>query len=325
MPLRKSKKNLDPTTQKLLEQGIIRVPSKKKKSKTQKLKEIGKVTFNFWSGVKYIIFLSAVLWWLPLFGPMIAGYVGGRRTGGPKKGLIASLVGVGIVGGVYYVITNGLLPVTLTNYLSYPQSLISSSVSKPFLEPYVRFLRLYWGSFFEHILGGLPFKPNSYVLTVIFAYVGGIISVENKHEFFNSEEDSSHIQINLGNLQPTTTQKKSSKKSNPSSWSNQAQEQKKRKRLQDLKAIQFHNTNTNNKNNNASNNNSGSSSSSSKENSSNKKQKSRKKENKKAIENLQNQNINLDDIEQYYQDNKTLPKSKINHHSVQEGDDWEFL
>ena len=317
MPLRKSKKNLDPTTQKLLEQGIIKVPSKKKKSKTQKLKEIGKVTFNFWSGVKYIIFLSAVLWWLPLFGPMIAGYVGGRRTGGPKRGLIASLVGVGIVGGVYYVVTNGLLPITLTNFMSYPQSIVSTAVSKPFLEPYLRFLRLYWGSFFEHILGGLPFKPNSYVLTIIFSYIGGIISLENKNEFFDSEDSGSHIQINLGSLQPTTAKKTSSKGAKAKSWSNQAQEQKKRKRLQDLKAIQFHNTNNSTSSNN--------SSSSSDKSSNKKKNKSRKKQNAKALKNLEDQDIDLEDLEQYYQENNPLPKSKINHHSVKEGDDWEFL
>ncbi len=315
MPLRKSKKNLDPTTQKLLEQGIIKVPSKKKKSKTQKLKEIGKVTFNFWSGVKYIIFLSAVLWWLPLFGPMIAGYVGGRRTGGPKRGLLASLVGVGIVGGVYYALTQGLLPVTLTNVMSYPQSLISTAVSKPFLEPYVRFLRLYWGSFFEHILGGLPFKPNSYVLTIIFSYIGGIISLENKHEFFNSDESSSGIQINLSSFQPTPNQKESSQKSRANSWSNKAQQQKKKKRLQDLKSIQFHNTN----NKTSSNNNNSSSTNS------NKNTKSRKKENAQAIKNIENDNGNFEDYEEIYKDNKQLPKSKINHHSVQEGDDWEFL
>ena len=315
MPLRKSKNNLDPTTQKLLEQGIIKVPSQnKKKSNTQKLKEFGKITYNFWSGVKYIIFLSAVLWWLPLFGPMIAGYVGGRRTGGPKRGLFASLVGVGIVGGAYFVITNGLLPITLTNFMSYPQSIISTAVSKPFLEPYVRFLRLYWGSFFEHILGGLPFKPNSYVLTVIFAYIGGIISLENKHEYFDSEGSGSPIQINLSGLQPTSTQKKSSKKSGTSSWKNQAQKQKSRKRLQDLKAIQFHNTN-----------NSSSNDSNSTKNKSSKKTKNRKKENAKAIKNLENQDIDLEDLEEYFRDKKSLPKSEIKHHSVSQGDDWEFL
>ncbi|MFW6196270.1 MAG: hypothetical protein ACOC5D_02935, partial [Thermoplasmatota archaeon] len=290
MPLRKSKNNLDPTTQKLLEQGIIKVPSKKKKSKTQKLKEIGKVTFNFWSGVKYIIFLSAVLWWLPLFGPMIAGYVGGRRTGGPKRGLIASLLGIGIVGGAYYVVTNGILPITITNVVSYPQSLISTAVSKPFLEPYVRFLRLYWGSFFEHILGGLPFKPNSYVLTIIFAYIGGIISVEKRHEFFDSDESGSNIQINLGSLQPTSTKKKNSKKASASSWNNQAQQQeKKRKRLEDLKAIQFHNTKNNETSSKKNSSNNGNSKGSSK-----KKTKSRKKDNAQAIENLENQDIDVE-------------------------------
>ncbi|HPP45635.1 MAG TPA: hypothetical protein PK446_07570, partial [Methanomassiliicoccaceae archaeon] len=41
----------------------------------------GPVVYSFWSAMKYTFALSLLLWWLPVFGQMVAGYVGGRRAG----------------------------------------------------------------------------------------------------------------------------------------------------------------------------------------------------------------------------------------------------
>ncbi|MFW5952971.1 MAG: hypothetical protein ACOCSJ_02290, partial [Candidatus Natronoplasma sp.] len=100
------KKYRDPATRKLQEEGLLKFKRQDRRGSTlRKIKEFGKITYDFWSGVKYIVFLSALLWWIPLFGPMLAGYVGGRRTGGPKKGIFASIVGLGIIAAVYYLLT----------------------------------------------------------------------------------------------------------------------------------------------------------------------------------------------------------------------------
>ncbi len=40
-------------------------------------------------GSMWMIFLSALLFWLPVFGPLIAGWVGGVKSGGPMNGIIA--------------------------------------------------------------------------------------------------------------------------------------------------------------------------------------------------------------------------------------------
>src|SRR3989337_919678 len=53
--------------------------------------------FSFWSAVKYVTLLSILLWWLPTFGQMIAGYVGGRRAGSPWRGVAAALVPVVLI------------------------------------------------------------------------------------------------------------------------------------------------------------------------------------------------------------------------------------
>jgi hypothetical protein len=39
-----------------------------------------------------MILLSILLFWLPTFGPLIAGYVGGRRAGSAGRALAAALL-----------------------------------------------------------------------------------------------------------------------------------------------------------------------------------------------------------------------------------------
>ncbi|NIP33414.1 MAG: hypothetical protein GWN18_00640, partial [Thermoplasmata archaeon] len=43
-------------------------------------------------GMTWTVILSALLFWLPLVGPAIAGYVGGRKAGGPLRGIIAVII-----------------------------------------------------------------------------------------------------------------------------------------------------------------------------------------------------------------------------------------
>ena len=43
-------------------------------------------------GMTWTVILSATLFWLPVAGPAIAGYVGGRKAGGPLRGIIAALI-----------------------------------------------------------------------------------------------------------------------------------------------------------------------------------------------------------------------------------------
>ena len=44
------------------------------------------------SGTLWMIFISILLFWLPTFGPLIAGIVGGKKSGGVGAGIMAALL-----------------------------------------------------------------------------------------------------------------------------------------------------------------------------------------------------------------------------------------
>src|SRR3989304_2012749 len=54
-------------------------------------------TYSMGGAMKYVLVLSLLLWWLPTIGQMIAGYVGGRRAGGPWRGAVAAIVPVVLI------------------------------------------------------------------------------------------------------------------------------------------------------------------------------------------------------------------------------------
>lgn len=51
------------------------------------------------SGAFWMLLLSALLFWLPALGQLIAGYVGGKKAGGVFAGLIAGILPAIIIGG----------------------------------------------------------------------------------------------------------------------------------------------------------------------------------------------------------------------------------
>ena len=161
------------------------------------------VVYSFWSAAKYTLILSIVLWWLPLFGQMIAGYVGGRRAGGPWKGVAAAIVPVACL---YIIITgfdSGFFPSHLMGVAIAPAALAASvGESIPFISPYIHFSSEYVGSFVDALAGSSPYGINTYVVTVAFAYVGGILAEQSRREIeFSSGSVMSNTTVLMANDQ----------------------------------------------------------------------------------------------------------------------------
>ncbi len=304
MPLRKKKRETDPTTERLIEQGIIKIKTDsgdEKKGAKQKIRDFGRVTYDFWSGVKYTLILSAFLWWLPLFGPMLAGYVGGRRTGGPKKGLAAAITALGVIGLIHMAFSYNLIPPSVIELLSMPSSILAAAYQRPMLAPYIRFLEMYWSSFFHTVLGGLPYSPNSYIITIIFAYIGGVISVEKTIEIKDANGNGSTINIDLSSTgqNPTPSTRYSDKKkmlvnSNFNYDPRRAENAHTSKRWEDLKPVKIS-----------------------------------QKRTKEDLKKKKQRDERMEDQDSPSQKHRYGPvkfsRRPVRHHTNTEGDDWEFL
>ena len=141
------------------------------------------VVFSFWSAVKYVFIISLMLWWLPMFGQMIAGYVGGRRAGGPWKGVAASIIPVVSLFVLMTSFNNGYLPSHVFGIAIAPGAVGAYLTTNiPFLSPYLEFSSNYVGQFVDSLAGSSPYGINTYVLTVAFAYVGGVLAEQNRRE-----------------------------------------------------------------------------------------------------------------------------------------------
>lgn len=44
------------------------------------------------AGIAWMVFISILLFWLPVLGPLVAGFVGGRKSGGVGNGLAAVFI-----------------------------------------------------------------------------------------------------------------------------------------------------------------------------------------------------------------------------------------
>jgi hypothetical protein len=156
-----------------------------------------KVVFSFWSAAKYVLILSLILWWLPMFGQMIAGYVGGRRAGGPWKGVAAAIVPVVGIFGVMTAFEQGWFPSHIGGVAIAPAAIGAALTNGvPFLSPYLQFSQEYVGSFVDSLAGASPYGINTYVLTVAFAYVGGVLAEQNRREIeYTSGSVTNHTTV----------------------------------------------------------------------------------------------------------------------------------
>ena len=71
---------------------------------------MGKEEGSVLSGMLWIIVLGILLFWLPVLGQMIAGFVGGKKAGSAMNGLLAAILPAIIIGLVTFVLL-GWVPV----------------------------------------------------------------------------------------------------------------------------------------------------------------------------------------------------------------------
>jgi len=143
--------------------------------------------YGFWPGVWYTTILSILLFWIPPFGQMIAGYVGGRKAGTPIKGMAAAFVPMSALFLMFILVQVGIMTDEFGWLFGLPlagATYVGTSV--PIIGPLVEFMVEYIQTFVTSIgFGGSFIAP--YILTVIFGYVGGILSRQHQKEVAEDE------------------------------------------------------------------------------------------------------------------------------------------
>ncbi len=179
--LRKGSRIKDGTTSSLVHNGVYHLADTYDDEEARKFD--GPVVYSYWSAVKYTFTLSLLLWWLPIFGQMIAGYVGGRRAGSPFKGMMSALIPVIFIFAVTMLVRAGIIPTVILGIDLSPDAIAAVvAANVPVLQPYLEFVDMYLTSFFTSLHSTANLGLDSYVTTVAFAYIGGVLSQQTHRE-----------------------------------------------------------------------------------------------------------------------------------------------
>lgn len=132
------------------------------------------------SGTILTIVLLFALCWMPPIGPVVAGFVGGRRAGSPFRGLVSGLVGTGAVMGIMLLAVSVMESVNAA-VLTDPEGEIAEVAAMyPFLQQVLDMTLSYARSLF----GNHDFNINYgvYAITIPFGIIGGVVADQAQKE-----------------------------------------------------------------------------------------------------------------------------------------------
>lgn len=176
----------DQATKSLMKSGVYRLSDEseeKEKTRRSWLFSSSDDPFSYWSAVKYGSVLMFLLWWIPIFGPMIAGYVAGRRAGTPLKGVFAVSIPLAVVFFVATLVTIKIIPTVWFGVDLAPDAIFGALASAaPVFGPFVNFTTGYLESFIATIQGTAGIRLDFYILGIAFAYVGGAMALQSLRE-----------------------------------------------------------------------------------------------------------------------------------------------
>ncbi len=134
-----------------------------------------KYPYSFGSAVGYSIVLLVSLWWLPVLGPIIIGYVTGRKAGDPLKGLVAMAVPIALYFVIVQLVAMGWVhvPHLVQGYFS---GYLSSSVAGAVFVPYVKQTFAMGMEVGTNLLSYLYYAPSAFFIMLTFAFIGGAMS-----------------------------------------------------------------------------------------------------------------------------------------------------
>lgn len=204
MAFRRSADVDDEVTNTLIDRGVYRLSEVYEDEEIKKFKDI-QVPYSFWSAVKYSFILTVLLWWLPVFGQMVAGFVSGRRAGKPWKGVLAAVLPLTVIFVLTILVDNGTIP-TVINGFDWTPSHVLQMVRDafPLIAPYIVFVQMYMTSFIDTIQIATNVRVDVYIITAAFAYIGGILAEQSRLEMnYVARHGGNSMTVVVGDRQPT--------------------------------------------------------------------------------------------------------------------------
>lgn len=120
-----------------------------------------------------IAFVATILlWWLPIFGPMISGYVSGRTSGSKYMGLVSTTIVAGIIALSSFIFTYIIpVPASVSSYLA-STVVFNIHTMSPYGAWFLSSLAVLFTSFTSY----LAFVPPNWAVLIAFGFLGGSMS-----------------------------------------------------------------------------------------------------------------------------------------------------
>ena len=183
----------DEVTSSLIDNGVFQVSESHQRGKG---KSDEPSPYSFVGATKYAFTLTFMLWWLPVVGPMVTGYVTGRRAGKPWVALLAASLALIAAAFVGLLLDSGVLGLQMstTNLKAW---LISAA---PIFGPFFQFGDQYLTYYLGAIQIGTGLHLDIYILTLAFAYLGGALASQNYLEMgYVARNGGSKMTVNFHN------------------------------------------------------------------------------------------------------------------------------
>jgi len=126
-----------------------------------------------WRGGVIVALVSTILlWWFPVIGALISGYVTGRSSGSKFKGLMSSSFAVLVIGALSFVLTY-ILPVSSPATIHFSHSFVNGlGTFSAYGAWYVSSI----GSVFTNFPRFLYYFPTVWAILLVSSFFGGSIS-----------------------------------------------------------------------------------------------------------------------------------------------------
>ena len=129
-------------------------------------------TYSMKIGYLISLILAAMLWWVPVLGPMIAGYIGGRKSGTAVRGFASSFAAALTIAAYWVILSFGMFSgQSISAYLT---TLAEGSAFEPAVQ--------YMASLFVGASSTAAVELEPLFMVVVFGMIGGFMANQVRRE-----------------------------------------------------------------------------------------------------------------------------------------------